>query len=135
MTSAREIRSAVPKFVGCAFVLMSGLPLLESAIRGHGLAGLRGVSLPFVFGLPLLMSVGYALGLIALSSRLDPTAVGRTVRHAVAAITAILMLGLLSMMTQGAHRPFVFAACLSAGLIASLACFLRPRRSETSVTA
>jgi hypothetical protein len=133
MTSIREIlRPVLTKFLASVYVVTSVIMVLEQVIRGHDLAVLRDLYVPYVISQPLLFATGYAAGLVAMKSRLDEPAVSGTGRHVAAATFSTVALGLLSVVSQGAGHAFVIAACLSIGFVASAVFFLRPQRRQTA---
>jgi hypothetical protein len=121
------IRPAVI-FLVTVYVVMLAVPLLEQTIRGQAITGLRGMYIPFVIGQPLLLAAGYALGLFALR-----WAGSGTARHIIAALLAVVILGVVSVFSQGAGRAFVVAACLAVGLFASLNVFVQRLKTTAPV--
>lgn len=110
-------------FLVSLYVLMLAVPLVEQVARGQAVTGLRGMYLPFVIGQPLLLATGYALGLRRR---------GGTVLHILAAVLAVVTLGVLSVFTQGAGRLFVVVACLAVGFLVGLAMSLRRQRDAAA---
>ncbi len=117
-------------FLVTVYVVTLAVPLLEQAIRGQAITGLRGLYIPFVIGQPLLLAAGYALGLMLMKRRFElPRG---TARHIGAAMLAVVVLGAASVFSQGAGRLFVIAACLVAGFCVSPAVFLRLQRRDAA---
>jgi hypothetical protein len=126
MDSASEVvRTAWTRFLPAVAVVMVASVVLERTIRGHGIPDVRGLYWPILFVMPLLLAVGYGLGLFLLRARVAAPA--SALRHLTAAVLAIVVLGVASVFAQGSRPPRVAGICLVVGFIVALATFLRRR--------
>lgn len=134
--TAQLIRPALTRFLPSVVVVIA-VPLSDAVIRRHDvLASLKGLYLPLVFGEPLLMAVGYAVGLWLVRRKLTAKSVAGTSRHLVAAVVSVFCLGIASIFSQGAHMPFILSASISAGLVSALLFFaFRPSPPHAAPTA
>ena len=135
MTSQRFVALAAAKFLSALVVLFAVTLTAEPLLRGHSLpASLRAVSIRLLVAEPLLLTLGFAVALWLLRSRLPHAESPSLVRCALAAALAVLALGVTSVFAQGSHLPLIISASVGAGLVAgaALAVASNPRRSTQS---
>lgn len=121
-TDSRQIvRATVVLFLPTVVAVMLLIPAVDRLIR-HGslLEGMRGLHLPLVIGGPLLLAAGYGLVLILFRRHFRCGTLESKPLHVASAALAVVMLGLLSILTQGAHLPFILLAHFGAGAGAAL---------------
>ncbi|MEA2236179.1 MAG: hypothetical protein QOC81_903 [Thermoanaerobaculia bacterium] len=125
MISTREIvRPALALFLPPVFVVMIVVPLAEAIIRGHDvLTQFSQLDLPLSLAEPLLLTAGYVIGLSLVRSRLNPSVFRKRWLHLAAGIVSIIVLGVTSVFSQGAHLPWIISACVVAGLVTALMFF------------
>lgn len=136
MTTRQVLLAALGRFLPSIVVLMA-VPLVAEPLIRHRdvMQSLRAVSVRLAIGEPLLIVVGFVAILLAVRGRVPVAAVASIWRHAVAAFLAFVALGVTSVLTQGAHLPFIIAASVFAGAFAGAIMFgLSTRRTDPALS-
>ena len=117
MTLRQALAIVATRFL--PFCLLFGLlPLVaEPLIRHHNVMdSLGAVYVPLAIGEPVLITAGFAIVFAALRRHLTASSLRG---HAMAALVAVVLLGLTSTFTQGAHLPFIIVGSILAGAVAA----------------
>jgi hypothetical protein len=139
MVTSRELaRPIVAVFFPAVVFVLASVLVIEPLIRGHNvndsLRQLRQIYLPLVLAEPPLMAVGYGIGLWLLKSKLNEAILRRGWPHFFAGLTAVLVLGVTSVFSQGAHMPWIVSVSVAAGVLSALL-FFGLRSSRRAATA
>lgn len=133
MIANRELLlPVVTRFLPVLVALILGSLVAEPLLRGRDvLNSLRHVHVPLLVAQPLLISAGYALGLWLVRIRF---ASGSTAApHIFAALAAVVVLFVVSVLSQGAPLHFIVTVDTAVGLVVALA-FFGPHVSRLDAT-
>jgi hypothetical protein len=139
MVTSRELaRPTFAVFLPAVVFVLASVLVIEPLIRGHNvnesLRQLKQVYLPVAVAEPPLMAVGYGLGLWLLKSKLNETMLRQGWLHVLAGLAAVLVLGVTSVFSQGAHLPWIVSVSVAAGVLSALI-FFGLRSSRRTATA
>lgn len=116
LTTRQAARSAFMVFLPATIAFGLLVVVIEALVRRGSLVGVgHGLNLPLFIGGPAAMALGYALMLLVARRHVRSDLAGRTLPHILSAIVCIVLLGALSILTQGASLPFIVTAYVIAG--------------------
>jgi len=124
MISNRELLlTVVTRFLPAVVALAVGSLVAEPLLRGRDvLKTLRHIHLPLLVLQPTLISVGYLLGLWLLRGPFN--SVSATGPHVFAALAAVALLSVISVLAQGAPLYLILTTDIFIGLVAAVAFFV-----------
>lgn len=122
MNEAKGTLHEVGIFLGTVIGMMWGALALEQAARQHDvLAALRLTSPRVAIVEPVLLSLGYFSVLWFLRPAGEVSRLRRGVLHVTAALLAVLLLGFVSVVSQGMRFGGIIAVSVAVGIIVGLA--------------
>jgi hypothetical protein len=116
--------AASTRFLPAAAVLLVAVLVAEPIIRRRGIVDtLRQIYLPLAISEPILLSLGALAALLLLRNHLEARVLLSFGHNALAAFVAIVALFAISVLSQGAHMPFIIAVNVLAGVCGALTVF------------
>jgi hypothetical protein len=136
VTSQHILRSVLTRFLPSLILAMIAILIIEPLVRGHDVVrSMRGIYLPLAIAEPLLMTAGCFLALWLMRKRIEERGLDRILPHLCAAMLAMVTLGAISVISQGAHLPWIITVSIASGLVSAMVCFGIRRPQRTAVAA